>query len=326
MNENKKSGFCIAGMVFGIISIIFCCFGFLPGLLGLIFSIISLAKKKQPKGCAIAGLITSIIGIILGLIVGIILLVVIITSGIFVGGVAAGLSKLSNEIQSGNIDVTEYLNAAEGWENYLDGDGYDFDPNGWNIDDFDWDGSSINSGDYNFDFDSDYDFSELEDLLLEYDTESSDNGGNDDYSEVYFEDLDSHGFKFVEDIDGTYIYTKNGAEYEYPAYIYYGYSEDGSTTNDAYLDYLDYLDFTSNPDSEYASTVTYYSSEWDYGWADQITDYGDYEYYEIWLFCFNKYSDELVILIARPDLEDPDGIDEAYDELVGIMDYMYVTD
>ncbi len=325
MNENKKSGFCIAGMVFGIISIILCCFGFLPGLLGLIFSIISLAKKKQPKGCAVAGLITSIIGIILGLIVGIILLVVIITSGIFVGGIAAGLSKLSNEIQSGNIDVTEYLNAAEGWENYLDGDGYDFDPNGWNIDDFNWDTSNYDSGDYNFDYDSDYDFSELENWILDAgNTDYSDS--SDDLSEVYFENLDSYGFKFVEDIDGTYIYTKKGAEFEYPAYIYYGYSENGYSTNDAFMEYLDELDFLSNPDSEYSSTVSYYNSEWDYGWADQITDYGDYEYYEIWLFCFNKYSDELVILIARPDTDRQDGIDEAYDELVGIMDHMYVTD
>jgi hypothetical protein len=61
-----------AGLVFGILTFVFCflpglCFGF--ALLGLIFSIIGLVKRNAPgKGKAIAGLILTVLGFIGGII------------------------------------------------------------------------------------------------------------------------------------------------------------------------------------------------------------------------------------------------------------------
>ena len=69
MEEQKKqSGFGIAGLVMGILSIVLSCagIGIFPAILGLIFSIIGIASKNKKKGTAIAGLVCCIIGIILG--------------------------------------------------------------------------------------------------------------------------------------------------------------------------------------------------------------------------------------------------------------------
>ena len=67
----KSSGMAIAGLVMGILTLIFCWVPFLSwilGLLGLIFSIIGIAKKNGgAKGAAIAGLILTILGAIVGI-------------------------------------------------------------------------------------------------------------------------------------------------------------------------------------------------------------------------------------------------------------------
>lgn len=68
----RGNGMATAGLVFGILTFVFCflpglCFGF--ALLGLIFSIIGLAKRNAPgKGKAIAGLILTVLGFIGGII------------------------------------------------------------------------------------------------------------------------------------------------------------------------------------------------------------------------------------------------------------------
>lgn len=58
----------IAGLVFGILANICCCFGSVCGILGIIFSIIALTRsevspQRGGKGMAMAGLILSIIGL-----------------------------------------------------------------------------------------------------------------------------------------------------------------------------------------------------------------------------------------------------------------------
>lgn len=81
--EGKGMG--IAGMVLGIITIVFCWIiyiSFFTGIIGIILSVIS--NKKNSNGYAKAGLATSIIGLVLG--VGLILLVILGTA-IFVNSV-----------------------------------------------------------------------------------------------------------------------------------------------------------------------------------------------------------------------------------------------
>ena len=67
----KSSGMAIAGLIMGIFAIVLCWFpvvNWILGLLGLIFSIIGIAKKNGgAKGAAIAGLILTILGAILSI-------------------------------------------------------------------------------------------------------------------------------------------------------------------------------------------------------------------------------------------------------------------
>ena len=69
----RGNGPATAGLVFGILTLVFCWipalfYGF--ALLGLIFSIVGVAKRNAPgKGKAIAGLILSVIGLIAGIII-----------------------------------------------------------------------------------------------------------------------------------------------------------------------------------------------------------------------------------------------------------------
>ena len=73
----SPSGFSIASLVLGILSLVCCCFWYVSGIfavLGLIFSIIVLVKHKPGKGLAIAGLICSAIGLIIAVIMGIMII------------------------------------------------------------------------------------------------------------------------------------------------------------------------------------------------------------------------------------------------------------
>ncbi|MGN1147527.1 MAG: DUF4190 domain-containing protein [Lachnospiraceae bacterium] len=69
--NNGMIGFAITGMICGILSIISCCFsivGILIAAVGLVFSIIALAKKYDGRGMALAGVICSAIGLCMSLI------------------------------------------------------------------------------------------------------------------------------------------------------------------------------------------------------------------------------------------------------------------
>ncbi|MBP0968362.1 MAG: DUF4190 domain-containing protein [Oscillospiraceae bacterium] len=64
----KKSGFAIASLVLGILSLIgFCCCGItvITAPLALIFGIISLAKKRSGTGMAIAGIVMAVLSILM---------------------------------------------------------------------------------------------------------------------------------------------------------------------------------------------------------------------------------------------------------------------
>lgn len=66
-NEKSQSGFGIAGMVIGIVSLLLACFlvgGFL-GIVGLVLSIVGITQKGKKTGTAVAGIVLNILAIIL---------------------------------------------------------------------------------------------------------------------------------------------------------------------------------------------------------------------------------------------------------------------
>ena len=68
--EPFSTGFAIASLIFGILSLLgsCCCIGGLLGILGIVFGCLQKKDESDKKpGMAIAGIITSIIGIILSL-------------------------------------------------------------------------------------------------------------------------------------------------------------------------------------------------------------------------------------------------------------------
>ncbi len=76
-STEQPSGFAIAGLVCGILSIVCCCVWYISGILGilgLVFSIMVLVKKLPGKSLAIAGAICAGIGVILAIIMMVIVL------------------------------------------------------------------------------------------------------------------------------------------------------------------------------------------------------------------------------------------------------------
>ncbi|MCL1831667.1 MAG: zinc-ribbon domain-containing protein [Oscillospiraceae bacterium] len=67
----QKKGKGITSMIFGIVAVLIgCCqaFGIVPGILALVFGILSVKNEPAGKGMGIAGIITGSIGILLGLV------------------------------------------------------------------------------------------------------------------------------------------------------------------------------------------------------------------------------------------------------------------
>ncbi len=70
-STEQPSGFAIAGLVCGILSIVCCCAWYISGILGilgLVFSILVLTKKLPGKSLAIAGVVCAGVGVILAII------------------------------------------------------------------------------------------------------------------------------------------------------------------------------------------------------------------------------------------------------------------
>ncbi|MBR5896499.1 MAG: hypothetical protein IKZ39_02665 [Lachnospiraceae bacterium] len=335
MNENK-SGLCTAALVFGIISVATCLLfnlGFLPGVFGLIFSIICLAKKKEPKKRAKGGLITSIIGLVVGFITGGIGIVIIVVSGIVVGGGIAGISTLANSVSEGDFDnvINVIDNIPDGNTNssgsdldYLSGllNGNDYDNQftinengGFDIIDpdnmLDGDGYDNYWGDYDWD-----------DYTGNYDLENGTGNPGDSgsyfmkLSNVYFEDLEEYGYKYSYGNDEYAVYTnKHKAEFEFPAYVV-PVSAFGRSNYDAYYNYIDQLGVIDSEEGYYYDDQLYkWNNEWDYAYCELI----NYDEYEIWIFAFSDYSDDMVILIGR--FSDA-YFDSDFDDFENTLNYM----
>ena len=86
-----KHGYAIAGLILGILSVIFsCCYGlgFVLGIVGLVFTIMA-RKSGNKEGVCTAGLILSIVGVVLGIIMFILT--------VFVGLTAKDFNITNNE-------------------------------------------------------------------------------------------------------------------------------------------------------------------------------------------------------------------------------------
>lgn len=132
MAQRPKSKLCNAGLVMGILCI---CFSLLPlpcfifGLLGLIFSIVSLARKKGSVAKAVWGIVLSVVGVLIR-IIGTITMAFLIVSGGIVGASILGLliyifSMMGMEELSEYLEEIEY-NSTSGYNEVID---YDYDDN-----------------------------------------------------------------------------------------------------------------------------------------------------------------------------------------------------
>ena len=178
--QQKKSGLCTAALVMGILAAVFGLVGLggLFAILGLIFSIISLAKKLPKKGKAIAGLILSLLSIIWGCTsFTVIVLIIAIGGTAVITAISSFLSNLGM-----NMDP-EYLNML----NNLNNGGYNFDVNDYDFGGGDWDYYDDDSWDESW-------------LLGDYDEE--DYGNDNDYSYDYEGERD-YDDDFYDDADET---------------------------------------------------------------------------------------------------------------------------
>jgi len=100
-STESPSGFAIAGLVCGILSIVCCCAWYISGILGIlgmVFSVMVLVKHLPGKGLSIAGAICAGIGIVLAVIML-----------IFVLSVNNSLSSMSPEELRSLIESLENL-------------------------------------------------------------------------------------------------------------------------------------------------------------------------------------------------------------------------
>lgn len=94
--QNPGSGFAIAAMIVGILSMTLCCVGgFLIGIVGIILGIVSMSRKESGRGMAIAGIVTSVIGIL----IGVFILVEVLAVAVGIGNMSEDdLNEFRNEI------------------------------------------------------------------------------------------------------------------------------------------------------------------------------------------------------------------------------------
>lgn len=131
--EVKKmgKGFAIASMVCGIVGLVFCwsfILSFILAIIALVFGIISLAKKGDGKGMAIAGVATGGLAFVCSIIVG---FVVFTGIGILAGLFESLLPTTDCMSQINKIDTDDWTN--NDWDKYYECLDADFDT------DFDFD-------------------------------------------------------------------------------------------------------------------------------------------------------------------------------------------
>lgn len=312
MEENKKSGLCTAALIMGILCMIASIlpFGnFLFGLLGLIFAIICLAKKKGTKTKAVWALVLSIVGWVLRILLGIIaaiIIFVVIGFGAFLTGLSATLANMGLEDVASSID--DYNNSYN--------NGYDDDYDDWDSDYGDW--SYGNDDDWGDDYDyDDYDYDDWDYDDWDYGTGTT--SGLTDWIAEYrpgetvvqydnFEFTVPEGFYVVgslaeEGEDAQYYYIMNDScGFYFPEYIYY---YDSDNYEDAYDEILDYwFGYSMYPEwvTWEEGDITYWNEDW---YATRIEcmspmDDGS-DVYSYCVIAFSTHENAAVVFTAYPE-------------------------
>lgn len=319
--QPKKSGLCIAALVFGILAAVFGLVGLggLFAILGLIFSIVSLAKKLNPKGLAVAGLILSIISLVWGCVSAVVVVFILVAFGT---AVVTALTSLFNSIGLN----PEYLEYLELLNDLNSGYEYDVDPSTF-LNDFD---------DLNFDYD-DWDESFLLDGYDDYDSNYDDylNVNDNDYNQsggfyvgnIYFEDLEQYGYSLdYEDLNSDepfrqYIY--NDAYFTFPEYAYADYTEYGSTKMDSFMDWIDYWN-NELEDIEvkyYSDKLTSFNDEWEYAYCEYYIYDEDYYYLDYSVFAYSKTTNDYAVLTVDTSGDDDSG---DLNNLISLMNHIHI--
>lgn len=93
LQTNQGSGFSIASMVLGIVSIVFsCCLWYIAlpcGVVGLVLGVLSLRDKKPGRNTAIAGIVMCIVSLALA-----------VVAIIFAGALSAEMQTILDQMQS----------------------------------------------------------------------------------------------------------------------------------------------------------------------------------------------------------------------------------
>lgn len=318
MTERPKSGLCTAGLVMGILCAVF---AFLPfgnlifGLLGFIFSVVSLGRKRGSVAKGVWGLVLSVVGVLIKIAAVIVLLIVVgigtIVALIGTGLTALGLGKLagslnewSNENNLGDSASNWLLEELLGedysdwYDEYGDWD-YDYDDLDYSGDGYGWDDDSAFDWDYSGDG---YDWGD--DI-----TADQGNYKDDEWTWNYLPSGDA--------------YTIEGVLFNVPQGFYFDY-EDKETKEVCYWYGNDYVDFPNvvknydtslSTDEAYedlmnsnffngftvlsADTETHYWNEdWDIAYVEaEENDKGVYFYV---ILAFSKRSDNVVCFSYRP--------------------------
>ncbi|MBP5276745.1 MAG: DUF4190 domain-containing protein [Lachnospiraceae bacterium] len=302
--EEKKSGLCTAALVLGILSIVgspFLNLGFIPGLIGLIFSIVCLAGRKQPRGKAVGGLVTSIIGLILGCVLGGLGVVLIIAFGASMGGIFAFIAALFVGL-AGELNNPEIQDAINNIQ-VTDNTGYVSD----------YDGYSLDGDDYDLSFD--YDDNEEDYYIV--------------LSNTGFEDLTKHGFKLEQSESDYVVYSKDGAEFEFPAYVL-DYNNWGYDHESAYEKFMKSNGFEEDNTNGFGyDDLTDYNNDWEYGCGHKISHYdnenGVYDEYESFMVVFpkNSESNDMIILILRWNKYDDSNDQANVKDFFSLLNYMH---
>ena len=312
--QQKKSGLCTAALVMGILAAVFGLVGLggLFAILGLIFSIISLAKKLPKKGNAIAGLILSLLSIIWGCTsFTVIVLIIVIGGTAVITAISSFLSNLGM-----NIDP-EYLNMI----NNLNNGGYNFDVNDYDFGGGDWDYYDDDSWDESW-------------LLGDYDED--DYGNDNDYSYDYdagfysgnffIEDLEQYGYTLDEeglDAEIPYRdYRKDDAYFYVPEFTYSDYHLFADTKEDAFLDEMNYTDSLEYKELiDQSNGIFEFNDEWDYGYCKYYYYDAKGTYLDYSVYAFPKNSDEMICITV-----DTSGNDDDLDlsNLINILNYIHV--
>ena len=259
--EQPKSGICTAALVFGILAAVFGLVGLggLFAILGLIFSIISLAKKLPKRGKAIAGLILSIISLIWGcisftLVIGLIIAIIVGGTAV-VTAIASFLSSLGM-----NSDYLELLNNNNNSGYTLDlDDYYDFGQDEWEYYDYDGEDEDDRGESWQTDYDED-DYNSGNDYSYDYDAGFY--SGN-----CFIEDLELYGYSLDEeglDAEIPYRdYRKDDAYFYVPEFTYSDYHLFADTKEDAFLDEMNYIDSLEYKELiEHSNGILEYNDEW----------------------------------------------------------------